>query len=289
MPCPIEALSLDLTYDLSTGGTGEARLSLRFTGLVPEPNEALPILRDLRPLLSDLPSAVQWLRTRREAPAKRIQQLDTIRQRLGPDGTNMAELLQTDPELRRAVSKWFEDHFQRGLDIENDPPRHFRLVLRSLRESKLVVDVADSGEGIVQLLPVLTAAELARRDAAGGRARILAIEEPESNLHPNAQRWVAEHLSGIAAGDSPPTMVLETHAYAMLLAIQLQVVTRKLPADRVRIYWVRQLADGSSEACPVDLDALGRPSGDWPADVFADQRTLAYELRREQLDRGSEA
>jgi predicted ATPase len=285
VPLPVDPLSLDLTYDVSSGAAGEGRLSLRFTGLIPEPIEALPVTRSLRPLLSELPAAVQWLRTGRKAPAKRILQLGTIRQRLGPDGTNTAEMLQTDQELRRAVSTWFEEHFQRRLDIESAPPSHFRLVLRSLRESKLVVDAADSGEGIVQVLPVLTAAELARRDAAAGRARILAIEEPESNLHPNAQRWLADHLSGIAAGSSPPLMVLETHAYAMLLAIQLQVVTGKLPADRVRIYWVRQLADGSSEACPVDLDAHGRPTGIELQDAFADQRTLQYELARERLDR----
>ncbi|HSN99113.1 MAG TPA: AAA family ATPase [Candidatus Nanopelagicales bacterium] len=291
IPSSEEARAGILSYDVRRGGSeDEEQIKLQFSGLVPQPLAGLPVTQAMNELLCHLRGAVQWLCTSRRPPQRRTQRSGAAPRRLEPDGKGAAQVLRAEPEILGEVSAWFEKTLQRRLEVEDAPPSDFRLLLRSPVRPQIDVDLVDAGEGLIQVLPVLVAAAIARREATEGKPHILAVEEPESGLHPNAQRSLGEHLSAIAASPSPPTIVLETHAYALLLAIQLQILRGQLPHDRVIAYWVEAMEDGSSEVRRVDFDALGRPgpAGNWPRHVFADQQELAYEIAAEQLDREDE-
>jgi predicted ATPase len=114
--------------------------------------------------------------------------------------------------------------------------------------------------------------------------RSTAVEEPESHLHPDAQRALAEHLCGIAAAPEPPALVLETHSNALVLAVQLAVARGDIPPERVCAYWIDADADGTSVAKPAEFDRRGNPDGNWPPNTFADERELARELVACQLE-----
>ncbi len=142
------------------------------------------------------------------------------------------------------------------------------------------IDLVDTGEGMVQSLPVLVAAAMS---AAKAGPRVLAVEEPESHLHPRAQSILASFLCKIAADDDPPVMVLETHSFALLLGVQLAIANKVVPADRVVLHWVdaaRPETESTIET--IDFDALGRPQRDGSIPVFATESELANELAAAQ-------
>jgi len=75
------------------------------------------------------------------------------------------------------------------------------------------VPLAFVGEGINQVLPVLTLAAMARRGQLGV-ATLIAIEQPELHLHPAAELALVDVLLEASEGDA--RFVLETHSETLL-------------------------------------------------------------------------
>lgn len=203
--------------------------------------------------------------------------------RLSNDGSGVAEILALDKlsggELLADVSAWYErqDCFKRGLTVIQSANDLFSVVLDlSGKRRSVQVNVADTGEGIAQVLPVLVAAAMAGRKVAE-RPRLLVFEQPELHLHTAIHAPLAERLCQLAAMDEPPHMLVETHSENFLLGVQIQIAKGKLPPERVRIYWVEQDEDGASQVVPIDLDAEGFARG-FPHDVFDKDVELSRSL-----------
>ncbi|WP_437573408.1 AAA family ATPase [Sorangium sp. So ce887] len=279
-PEPDEARANELHYDIVDAGQPEQRIRLDFVGLVPELCPEIQRLKALRERMLELRGAIQWLSALRRPPARLTPDQGSKPKRMSGSGEEAASILRSNPDIDAEVTRFYKERFGRSFAIVEVPPKHYRILLRP--DPTMDVDLIDAGEGMMQLFPVLVAAAMARRHESGGPS-ILAIEEPESQLHPDAQRELAEHLCEIAAGPNPPRIVLETHSYPLLLSVQLEIARGRLPRERVLAYWVHQLEDHRSRAERVTFDDQGRPEGNWPPDVFADHRELARELMKAQL------
>jgi predicted ATPase len=157
-----------------------------------------------------------------------------------------------------------------------------RITLNPKRQASFRINLVDTGEGMAQVLPVLVAAALAAREGAGA---LLAVEEPESHLHPDAQTVLARHFCAIAASPKPPTLVMETHSRVFLLAVQLAIAEGLLSSERVGLAWVDQDEVGRSTITPVQLEATGHPRAGWPVTALAEDLRLASELARLDLNR----
>jgi len=100
----------------------------------------------------------------------------------------------------------------------------FRIVLEPLLDSPYQINIVDVGEGVAQVLPVLVACAM----ASEGKIDILAVEEPESHLHPRLQMALAAHFCELARQSKPPKVLLETHSEQVLLRVQLEIAEGKL-------------------------------------------------------------
>lgn len=277
-----------LTYEWLNGGSPQD-VKLRMQGLLGidiAQGPASEVSRAFSEHLEELVGSVQWLSATRRLAAGRLRPSPQApRWILSPDGEDTCDVLATNAEIRAEVSAWYEEAFERSIEIRPAPADHYQLLLRHLKEARLEVDISDCGEGLAQLLPILTAFSLGRRPDLGG-PRILAIEEPESHLHPSLQVLLAEYLCRAIAERPEPCLVLETHSEQMLLGVQLQVVLGRLDPRHVVIYWVRQLDDGSSVANPIYLDDLGRPAGDaLPPGVFEEGLEVSRRIVEARLPR----
>jgi predicted ATPase len=262
-------------------GDDESTLPISFQGLIPDPaDEGIPtILRTIGQRLRPLHSNVQWLEAVRKSPQRQDQQPSAPRKRIRSDGADAAAVLRTNQEALEEVSVWYEKHTQHRLELPDAPPSSYRVMLQNTNAASYSVDLCDTGEGLVQVLPVLTTITLARHSQQGG---ILAIEEPESHLHPSLQRALAEQICSLPAGKSSSRILLETHSENLLLGVQLEIVRGHVSPDDVLVYWVRQLDDGQSVADRVTFDRRARPQSNWPPGVFTDATDVAREVIRQR-------
>lgn len=137
-------------------------------------------------------------------------------------------------------------------------PCHTVLGLVAPGSPEVLLDAEDVGEGIGQIIPVITAAISPRTGA-------LLIEQPELHVHPRVQvglgdlfiqsaRPFGHHLSAVHAGfyDADKTVVVETHSEHLMLRI----------LRRIRETADGTLATGLPKIGPEDIAVLYVQSGD---------------------------
>ncbi|HHQ47757.1 MAG TPA: DUF3696 domain-containing protein [Acidobacteria bacterium] len=139
-----------------------------------------------------------------------------------------------------------------------------------------LVNIADVGFGVSQVLPVLVAL------LAAQPGQIVYVEQPEIHLHPRAQVALAEIL--LERASEGVTVIAETHSGLLLRGVQRAIAQRKAPPDTVRLHWCTRNEDGATVVSTATLDEAGR-FGDWPED-FAD---VELEVEAGYLDAAASA
>lgn len=289
-------MALDLLpgdeYEITWEKKSKGQSPFSFNGLVP-PDESLFVkmnsgaledvglpLKHVAVELRTMRQSFLWIGSLRNHPERSIQHKTGTRQRVNGTGKGIAEILIQDKltagPLLPMVSGWYEENFKRKLDVKQLPDGRFELTLEPLAiEGNRAVNLADTGEGIAQVLPVLAAAAMVQRGSKTDPS-ILAIEQPELHLHPAVHASLAKYLCDIAASKRP-RMLIETHSENFLLGVQIQIVKREISPDDVLIYWVKQDEDGSSRVYRITFDADGYPRG-FPESVFNEDLELAGKL-----------
>ncbi len=123
-----------------------------------------------------------------------------------------------------------------------------------------MVNIADVGVGVSQVLPVVVALLTAEK------GRIVYIEQPEIHLHPRAQVAMAKLL--LDAAKRGVIVVAETHSQFLLLAVQELIAAGKYKPDLVKLHWFQRKPNGESVVASGGLDENGA-FDDWPED-FSD-------------------
>lgn len=250
---------------------------VRCAGLIPAGAALPPPLQELALRMDGLRGRLSWLKGVRARPPRWNERGTQPPAALTASGDNAAQLLLWRPELVAEVARFYRRlDPPRDLEVREELKRGHRLLLNPVSQPSFRIDLLNTGEGMVQVLPVLLGAALAARE--GG---LLAVEEPESHLHPDAQRALAESLCGLAAGATPPTLVLETHSRVFLLGVQVAVARGQISRTDVGLVWVDQDALGRSTITQVELDEGGRLGLGWPVTALAEDLRLSAELSRQ--------
>lgn len=286
-------------YRRSDGG---AATSLRFEGLIPSTG-LHGALDDLAARLRSLRRGVQWLHGNRTgAPRELRLSGEGAPELLEPDGSNaLVKLFMEESELLPLVTSFYAQPGI-GLDLRFSRVRTDAIqpLMNHPARAEWGIALADVGEGMSKVLPVLVATAAAVR---GKGPPIVAIEDPEVHLHDDAQRLLAEHLARLVArpsvtvesGTSPMpadeplpqsvatpqravSFVLETHSRTFLLAVQNCVKKGILEPSDVQLIWADLQPDGRTSLLPVELNERGIPMSSVFSSAFAADGTLAAEL-----------
>lgn len=129
-----------------------------------------------------------------------------------------------------------------------------------------LVSIADVGFGVSQVLPVLVALLVARV------GQIVYVEQPETHLHPRAQRELARIFADAVSRKA--IVVVETHSLLFIRTIQTLVAEKFLSKDLVKMHWVQRDVKGDTSVITADLDDSGA-YGNWPQDF--EQNELSAE------------
>ncbi len=254
-------------------------VTLRFDGVVPRiagvfsyDTLIIPALNRLGVLLRKMAANVYWLKALRCTPPRR-EIFETVPERMNPDGSGATQLLAFDENQGGLVLSEVVDWYRHATDSEFAIRRGVFLGTELISSTLISqgdpngVALADTGEGISQVLPVLTLLGMAKHRKLG-ISPIISIEHPELHLHPSAHPELASFFCEAANIATPPRIIVETHSENFLLAIQLAIIQGRLPAERLCVYWVRPGQNGTL-ASQILFDELGRPLGDnWPPGLF---------------------
>jgi len=132
------------------------------------------------------------------------------------------------------------------------------LIPRTLQgDPKDLVNIADVGLAVSQILPVLVALILAHPK------QLVHIEQPELHLHPRAQWRLGQLLAD--AANRGVRLVIETHSSLLLQGILTCVAKGAISPEKVALHWFARNEEGVTKVTTANIDAEGR-FGDWPAD-----------------------
>ncbi|RKH95288.1 AAA family ATPase [Corallococcus sp. AB038B] len=266
-------------YTVIKKDTIQGEMKISFTGLIPSSPQPIAELKELTERLKSLRNQVQWLESVRIPPERIIRKPGGTPRVLSPNGKRAAEATLASNFIFSELQSWYSSpEIKRTLEAKEILNPMYRIFLNPKEGPCRDIDISDTGEGMVQVFPVLVAAALARQV---GSTAFLAVEEPESHLHANAQKALAAYFSQIAASATAPTVIIETHSRMLLLGIQL-AIARGLPPEKACAYWVDQEEGGHSVATLGEFDTSGGLSN-WPSSAFAEDQSLARELLAEQL------
>ncbi|WP_375416043.1 AAA family ATPase [uncultured Hymenobacter sp.] len=134
------------------------------------------------------------------------------------------------------------------------------------RKSDLV-NIADVGIGVSQVLPILVAL------IAAQEGQLVYIEQPELHLHPRAQVVMAELLAD--AANRGVRVIVETHSSLLLLTVQTLIAEDKIKNTDVALHWFARDAKGATQVTYVQPDEDGA-YGEWPED-FGDVEMKAQD------------
>ncbi len=130
-------------------------------------------------------------------------------------------------------------------------------VPRSEKKEKDLVNIADVGFGVSQVLPVLVSLLVAKE------GQVVYIEQPELHLHPNAQLKLAQPI--VDAANRGVRVIIETHSELLLLGIQILVAEGHIEPSKIGLNWFELDDEGITRRTLAEFDEKGR-FGDWPID-----------------------
>jgi AAA ATPase domain len=271
--------------DITTYTCDGERGSIVFDGWIPARVEgfaredATARLQAAGRALKRVADAVHWISALRAQPRRDVPLIGS-KDSIAEDGTGTFESLARESlapssDVLQDVSAWFQKATKHTLTVRQQaagdtPLFHVELVPLLAPHG---IHLADTGEGMAQVLPVITLGALAMAGRLG-EAPILAIENPEMHLHPRAHADVADYLVAVA---KHATVVVETHSENFMLAVQLAIARGQIDPNDIIIHWVSSTEEGPSFVKTITLDDKARPSA-WPPGVFAEDRELAHQL-----------
>lgn len=143
--------------------------------------------------------------------------------------------------------------------------------------SDTVVNIADVGLGVSQVLPVLVALLVAEP------GQLVYLEQPELHLHPRAQANLAQPL--IDAANRGVKVVVETHSDLLLTRIKTLVAEEAIDPAKLILHWFSRGDDGITKIDSKELDKVGA-YGEFPidfSDVFFEEDRRYINAASKQL------
>ena len=198
---------------------------------------------------------------------------------LGLRGTAAPQLLRVHGILADRVGSWYARHMDGWrLSLKRDGDS---FSLQIAKGGKLSANLAQGGEGLQQVLPVV-AHQLWRQLVDSGPF-LDVVEQPELHLHAAAQAPLADLFIDTAL-QGRGEVIVETHSEPLLLRTQRRVAEGKLRPDQLALYFV-EMTDTGSQLQPVQVSPDGELDW-WPAGVFEEDFSEVAAIRRAQRTHG---
>lgn len=188
--------------------------------------------------------------------AKPRRTYDVIGTRYAPEGDDLpqllAELIGENPEgFARLLKVGQSAGLFRDIQVETMGRQSSDLKIQVLDQAGNIVNLADVGYGVSQVLPILI--HCLNRDSWG----TLLLQQPEVHLHPRAQAALGTLVAEVAKNRR---ILVETHSDYLIDRVRMEVASGNLdPSMVVILFFDRQARDSS--IFEIGIDSSGSITG----------------------------
>jgi hypothetical protein len=301
-----DRLSYKLTWDLGspaaaprryrlTWGDQSEDVDVTFRGLLPwrisgggVPEDALAEILQLVGRIRDNLDTIRYLGPFRHQPERFYRTPSRLPSDIGMQGENAPSILAIDGSRSAgSLMERVNSYLQRSLPdwrlaVERTGTT-FSLVLIPEWDENQRINLADTGAGIAQVLPIFIQRAM---DAASmsPTATLEIVEQPELHLHPSAHAQLADLY--LSASSPTRRFIIETHSETFLLRLRRRVADRTVSASSIGIYFVEN-AGYSAVLRRINLNPAGELDY-WPSGVFSEDFEETKALAAAQFERRSE-
>ncbi|MDR7278427.1 AAA family ATPase [Catenuloplanes atrovinosus] len=269
-----------------------SRSAVEFQGLLPhrlidEPVAGESLVSVGRQIRDHYPD-IRYLGPFRDRPHRRYRLPGRTKTEVGATGEHAAAILAGDrawdgSRLIRSVNEAMAGHLPGWRVDAVDRFGTWAIVLTSEADPSVQVNLADTGTGIAQMLPIFVQRAI-DQIRPGQRPVLEIVEQPELHLHPAAHAMLADvYLKAVR--DTSTRFLIETHSETFLLRLRRRIAEGRFGADptTVAVHFVDR-ADRSSVIRPIHIDSDGNVDY-WPEGVFTEDYDETRALVRAQRER----
>lgn len=178
------------------------------------------------------------------ASAERYYRLQGLSvEEIDPQGQNIAMYLHNlSQSEKEGFGSWMQRFF--GVEVITRPSQgHVSLFLKDRSTNQIGYNLADTGFGYSQMLPILvqlwSVGAKKRSGAAGSTPTIFSIEQPELHLHPKLQAKMTDVFLNAIAGAREIgvdlRLVIETHSEQIVSALGIRIAQGTAQASDINV------------------------------------------------------
>jgi len=207
------------------------------------------------------------------ASAQRYYRQQAAADNLGARGENFAYFLKSlKGESKTAFKDWLSNKL--GVSITTDESfGHISVYLTDINDESRKVNLADTGFGYSQLLPIAaliwqTKNPIYNQGNPLNIIQTIAIEQPELHLHPKIQSKIADLLISDEINTNSATIIIETHSEPFINRIGELIECGKIKKEDVSvILFDKENFDDSTEISFTEFNSSGYLTN-WPIGFF---------------------
>jgi len=189
---------------------------------------------------------------------------------VGRDGEFAPEMIyrEKDDAARSQIDRWLQTLGYGELRFEDlGEGEYFRA--STLNADGLSVNIAHSGVGLSQVLPLLVGGIMAKQGST------FIAQQPEIHLNPAQQCLTMDFLIETAR---TKRVIVETHSEHILLRLRRGIAEGRIEASDVAVYYVNNIR-GRTSVDHIEVGDKGEISrGAWPSGFFEEQMEDSFAL-----------
>ncbi len=171
--------------------------------------------------------------------------------------------------VRKIDNALFKLGFIKDLSIKRISSRHYEFTTTH-KNSGLMANLADTGFGASQVLPVLIALYTAPPGST------LLLQQPEIHLHPAAQAVLG---SIVIDAISNNRSIIETHSENFILRVLTEVAKGNIDFENVRFYYTKPSKNGH-KVISLPINEKGEFAEKWPKGFFEEGYSESVKLAK---------
>ena len=218
---------------------------------------SLTIIKDLSETLEDFFKNIYYMGPQRVKPvlARSYDKLEY--DNVGIDGEYTRFLINEhknsvvqgyNNDLLSLITYWIVErmHLAQEISVVRDANKRYRVIVRN--ESKVKVDLDQTGFGLSQILPIITQGLLT---PVGG---VLIVEDPDAHMHPSVQAELVNFFADLAAHGRK--IIVESHSDHLVTRMRLLLAKQEIKPTDVNVCFVSN-TEGHSEYLSCALTEKG--------------------------------